>query len=188
MSIKQIGKQIEHGIHQSSRTISLVSIVVLFGMMLVQTVDVIGRYAFDKPLKISYDMIEVMMALLVFWSLSYCASLNSHIRVDLIISRLSRQVSETLDRITFGASAFILALITWRLSSRAWTILQNPPGPVTLTLHIPYWPLLIAASLGCFLFCLEYLIRVFNPSSGIPETPVLKEKSSQISPAGNPGG
>jgi TRAP-type C4-dicarboxylate transport system permease small subunit len=178
MSIKQFGKQVERGIHRASWTFALVSMVMLLAMMLLQTADVIGRYVFSKPITSSYDMIEVMMALLVFWGLAYCASDNGHVRVDLILSRLGRRTRETLDRFTFGAGAFILALITWRLADRAWTIIQNLPGPATQTTHIPYWPFLIVAAIGTFLFCLEHLVHVFNPSSAKREADeFLKEEA-----------
>jgi TRAP-type transport system small permease protein len=171
MAIKQFGAAFEKWVHRISRTMNVVSIVVLFVMMLLQTVDVIGRYVFNAPLKATMDLIEVMMSILVFWSLAYCASINEHIRVDLVLIRLSKRTRENVERATFLAGAFILALITWRLGLRAWTIIGNRPGPVTLTLLIPYWPFIVAATFGSFVFCLEYLIRVFNPNSGKQEAP-----------------
>jgi TRAP-type transport system small permease protein len=168
MSIRRLGKQIETGVHRISRIMMYAVSVVLFLIMLLQTTDVIGRYVFDKPLKASMDYIEVGMSLLIFWSLAYCASENGHVRVDVITSHLSRRALNIIDRFTFGAGAFILALITWRLAMRAWSILQNLPGPATLTMFIPYWPFILLAAIGCFFFFLEYLIRVFNPDSGKP--------------------
>jgi TRAP-type C4-dicarboxylate transport system permease small subunit len=169
MSIRRLGKQIELGVHLISRILMYAVAVVLFLIMLLQTTDVLGRYLFDKPLKASMDYIEVAMSLVIFWGLAYCASENGHVRVDVITSRLSNRALNIIDRFTFGAGAFILALITWRLAMRAWSILQNLPGPVTLTMLIPYWPFIILAAIGCFFFFLEYLIRVFNPDSGKPE-------------------
>ena len=171
MAIRQFGKKFETWVHRISRMMNIVSIIVLFSMMLLQTADVVGRYVFNAPLKAAMDVIEVMMAILVFWSLAYCASINEHIRVDLVLIRLSKGTRETIERVTFLAGAFILALITWRLGLRAWTIIQNRPGPVTLTLLIPYWPFIVMATIGSFVFCLEYLIRVFNPNSGKQATP-----------------
>jgi TRAP-type C4-dicarboxylate transport system permease small subunit len=171
MAIKQFGKKFENWVHRISRMMNVVSMIVLFAMMLIQTADVIGRYGFNAPIKAAMDLIEVMMSILVFWSLAYCASINEHIRVDLVLIRLSKRTRENIERITFLAGAFILALITWRLGLRAWTIIQDRPGPVTLTLLIPYWPFIVAATIGSFVFCLEYLIRVFNPNSGKQEAP-----------------
>lgn len=171
MSIKQLGKKFEFWVHRITWIMNLVSVVVLALMMLVQTIDVVSRYAFNAPLKVSMDMIELMMAILVFMSISYAASINSHIRVDLVIARLSKPVQENLDRIISLAGAFILALITWRLGFRAWGIIQNPPGPVTLTMLVPFWPFILVAAVGCFFYFLECLIRVFNPNSGKQEFP-----------------
>jgi TRAP-type transport system small permease protein len=179
MSIRQLGKEIERRVHQISRILMYAVTVLLFLIMLMQTVDVFGRYLFDKPLKAAMDYIEVAMSLLVFWGLAYCASENGHVKVDVVTARLSKRVVNIIDRFTFGAGAFILAIITWRLAFRAWSILQNLPGPVTLTMLIPYWPFLILATIGCFFFFLEYLIRIFNPASGTPEVPITQGETSK---------
>jgi TRAP-type C4-dicarboxylate transport system permease small subunit len=174
VAIKQIGKQIERRVHQISRILMYIVAVLLFLIMLMQTVDVFGRYLFDKPLKAAMDYIEVAMSLVIFWGLAYCASENGHVRIDVVTSHISKRVLNIIDRFTFGAGAFILALMTWRLAFRAWTYLQHPPGPATLTMFVPYWPFLILAAVGCFFFFFEYLIRVFNPDSGTREIPLFE--------------
>lgn len=178
MSIRKTGKQFELGVHMISRILMYVSIVVLFGMMLIQVTDVAGRYLFNKPLKLTMDYLELGMAIVVFWGLSFCASENSHVRVDVITVHINKRVQKVIDRFTFSFGAFILALITWRFVLRAWGIIQNPPGPVTYTMFIPYWPFLIMAAIGCFFFFLETLIRIFNPAAGIPEVPSGQSESS----------
>jgi TRAP-type transport system small permease protein len=178
MAIKQFGKRIEQIVHRINFVLVIVGMIVLFFMMLVQTTDVLGRYLFDAPLKVTMDLIELGMGVLVFFALPYCASVNEHIRVDLVLVHLSKRAQNIIDRCTFGAGAFILALITWRLAVRAWSILHNPPGPVTLTMLVPYWPFVIIATLGTFFFFLEYLIRVFNPASGKSQGPLAQEGSN----------
>jgi TRAP-type C4-dicarboxylate transport system permease small subunit len=154
-----------------------VTLVVLFLMMLIQMTDVFGRYLFDKPLKATMDYLELGMGIVVFWGLAFCASENNHVKVDVLTIHINKRVQSIIDRITFIFGAFILALITWRLALRAWSILQNPPGPVTMTMFIPYWPFLIMAAIGCFFFFLETVIRIFKPNAGIPEVPVAGTSS-----------
>jgi TRAP-type transport system small permease protein len=177
MSIRKTGKKFELGVHQISRILMYVTLVVLFIVMLIQTTDVVGRYVFNKPLKVTMDYLELGMGIIVFWGLAFCASENNHVKVDVITVHINKKVQNIIDRITFSFGAFILALITWRLAYRAWTILQNPPGPVTYTMFVPYWPFLIMAAIGCFFFFLETLIRIFNTSAGMPEVPAGQSES-----------
>jgi len=178
MSIRKTGKQLEIWVHMISRILMYVTLVALFIMMLIQVVDVVGRYLFDKPLKLTMDYLELGMGIVVFWGLSFCASENNHVRVDVLTAHINKRVQKVIDRTTFTFGAFILALITLRLALRAWGIIQNPPGPVTYTMFIPYWPFLIMAAIGCFFFFLETLIRIFNPASGIAEIPSAPSESS----------
>ena len=164
--LKQLGSKIEQWIHKVSRVINMIGVTFLFLMMLVVAVDVIGRYAFNRPFVGAFDAVELMMVILVFFGIAYCASLDGHVRVDVLHSRVPKRVQAYLDSITFAASAFIVALIFWRLVTRAGGIFTEAPGPSTLpstlTLNIPYWPFMFLAAAGCLLFCLELIIRFFH--------------------------
>ena len=162
MSLSQLGSKIEQGTHKVSKTINLVGVAILFLMMLVVTTDVLGRYLFSRPLPGAFDTIELMMVILVFFSLAYCAALEGHVRVDVFHSRLNKRNQAILDSVTFAAGAFIIALICWRLAARAWGIVLEPPGPRTLMLQIPHWPFLFVAAVGSLLFCLELIIHFFR--------------------------
>ena len=162
MQLSKIGSGIERGIHTISKIFNYAGIAALFGMTAIITINVTGRYVFRSPYSGTFDIVEMLMVVAVFGGLAYCASINGHIRVDLIYGRLSKRTQGILDIITFIPSIFIVVLIAWRLGNRALTILQKPPGPTTLTLEIPYWPLIMIASLGCVLFAVELLVRLVH--------------------------
>ena len=162
MRLGQLGSQVERGIHKSSRGINYLGLLVLFLMMLLVAFDVLGRYIFNSPFKGTFDSIEMMMVVVVFCGLAYCTMEEAHVRVDVILGRLSQRTRAILNTITFVPSVFIVALITWRLGERSWSVLQDLPGPATATIHIPHWPLILLATVGAFLFLLElivYLVR-----------------------------
>jgi TRAP-type C4-dicarboxylate transport system permease small subunit len=164
--LKQLGEKVEQWTHKVSRTINLLGVAVLFLMMLVVAADVIGRYVFNRPLTGAFDTVELMMVILVFFSLAYCAAADGHVRVDVLHSRLPKRIQANLDSITFAASAFIVGLIFWRLVTRAGGVFLEAPGPstlpATLTLKIPHWPFIFLAAAGSLLFCLELLIYFFH--------------------------
>jgi TRAP-type C4-dicarboxylate transport system permease small subunit len=162
MRLGQLGSKFEQGIHKASITFNYIALLFLFLMMLLVAVDVLGRYIFNSPFTGSFDSIEMMMVVVVFCSLAYCTLVEGHVRVDIILGRLSQRPKSILSIITFIPSVFIVALITWRLGVRVWSILQDLPGPTTLTLQIPHWPLIILATIGCFLFCLELILYLFR--------------------------
>jgi len=158
MGLVRFGQKTEKRLHTVSRTLNWVSMFFLVVMVLTVTVDVGGHYLFKKPLTGSTDFVELMMVIVVFLGLGYCAALEGNVRVDVVHARLPKRVQAGLDIFTFAASTFIFALITWRLAARAWNIVQNPlAGPSTGTLQIPHIPFIWLAVAGSLLLCLELL-------------------------------
>jgi TRAP-type C4-dicarboxylate transport system permease small subunit len=154
----RFGQKAEKWLHTVSKALNWVAMVFLVAMVLTVTVDVGGHYLFKKPLTGSTDFVELMMVIVVFLGLAYCAALEGNVRVDVIHGRLPKRVRASLDIFTFAASTFIFALITWRLTARAWNIVQNPlSGPSTGTLQIPELPFIWIAAAGSLLLCLELL-------------------------------
>lgn len=158
MGLVRFGQKMEKWLHTVSRTLNWVSMVFLVVMVLTVTVDVVGHYLLKRPLTGSLDFIELMMVIVVFLSLGYCAALGGNVRVDVVYARLPKRVQAGLDIFTFAASTFIFALITWRLTARAWSIIQEPlSGPSTSTLQIPHLSFIWLAVAGSLLLCLELL-------------------------------
>jgi TRAP-type C4-dicarboxylate transport system permease small subunit len=158
MGLVQFGRKAEKRLHAVSGALNWVGMVFLVVMVLTVTVDVGGHYLFRKQLTGSIDFVELMMVIVVFLGLGYCAAQEGNVRVDVVYARLSKRVQASLDILTFAASTFIFALITWRLAARAWNIIQEPlSGPSTGTLQIPHMPFIWLAVVGSLLLCLELL-------------------------------
>ena len=158
MGLVRFGQKAEKRLHTVSRALNWVAMAFLVVMVLTVTVDVGGHYLFKKPLTGSTDFVELMMVIVVFLGLGYCAALEGNVRVDVVHARLPKRVQAGLDIFTFAASTFIFALITWRLTARAWNIVQEPlSGPSTGTLQLPHLPFIWLAAAGSLLLCLELL-------------------------------
>jgi len=153
----------ERLINGASRAFRSVSMVMMFFMMLFVAADVVGRYFLNMPFKGSTDLVELMMGIVVFFGMAYCAQQDGHTRVDVVYLRLPIRVQAYLDSITFAASLFIYILITWRLGLRACRFLIQPgTGPATDLLHIPYVYFIFLAALGSAVLCLELIVHIVH--------------------------
>ena len=157
-----IAQEVEQWIHRLSRAFNVLGVIVLLMMTLLVTCDVFGRYVLLSPIAGSVDIIQVMMAVLVFSGFAYCTSLDGNVRVDVIYVRLSERIRSFLDVGTSSLSVLIIALITWQLGSRAWQIVQEPPGPATGYFQWPLLPFIGWATVASGLLCLELLIWFFH--------------------------
>jgi TRAP-type C4-dicarboxylate transport system permease small subunit len=146
--------------------LSKVSMLLLFFMMLFVAADVFGRLFFSMPFKGSTDLIELMMGIVVFCGMAYCAHEDGHVRVDVIYERLPVRARTYVDIVTFAASLFIYVLIAWRLFITAWGYLSDPSmARSTDVLKISHTGFIFVAAFGSAVLCLElavYLVHRFS--------------------------
>ena len=67
---------------------ALISGLGIFALMLVGVVHVLGRKFFDMPIFGYIDIVEIMMAFMVFLAIAYTERLGGHIRMELFVGML----------------------------------------------------------------------------------------------------
>ena len=120
--------------------------IALIVMMSVTVVDVFLRYAFNSPIRASYDLVEAMMVLFVFNGMSTAFLQRRNIVIDLVDSIAARRTVHLLIRLSdlltiFALGLFIYAMITPALQSYGY-------GERKLELGLPIWFLWVAALVG----------------------------------------
>ena len=141
----------------AARALHSVGVGVLAVMMLLTASDVILRYVFNQPIIGSYDLTEYMMAIVVSFSLAYCAFSKGHVRVDLIVSHLPRRLQAGIDSVT-GLLGFILfSLITWQ--SFVYMKLLFASGLESTVLLIPRYPFAGLVCLGSAFLTIVLLVN-----------------------------
>src|SRR3989304_9915617 len=96
-----------------SRVASYIAMVTVGGMMLLTVTDVFMRYVFTRPITGSTEMIEFMMVILIV-GIVPTAMENRHIRVDILIERLTPKGQAVLDAMTLLAGLCLVAIMGWR--------------------------------------------------------------------------
>jgi len=128
---------------------------------LVLTINVLGRFIFNKPLLGCIEIVELTMVIISALSIPYAAIKRAHVRVDLIIARLSRRNQIILDIVAFSLSAIISGLMFYQAAINFIYYAQHLYERTDL-LSIPYvLPRLILA-VGFLLLCLRTLTDVFR--------------------------
>ncbi len=136
-------------------------VAVLFGMMGIIGVDVIARYLFNSPISGAYELIEIMLALLVFLALPASLRFNSHITVDLVDGIRSVLFNRLSGLIVSVSSLAIFAVLTVELYVHASKLKSY--GQVTNSLEIPLYLVGFLATFCCFI-CVLIILRGFVSS------------------------
>ncbi len=135
-----------------SRIMNYMAMGVLVLMMLLTVSDVLMRFLFRNPIMGSTELIEVMMALVVFLALAWGAVTREHLKVDLVISRLSPKAQAIVDSFTVSMGLGIVAIITWRSFLDSMDVQTS-----SALLKFPMYPFHWIMSLGFAMLCLAMI-------------------------------
>jgi len=125
----------------------------LIPMMLLTTVDVIGRAVWTRPIPGAVELSSYMLNVFILLGVAYTHQAKGHVRVSMLISRLPEQAETILDIIATLLSLFILAILAWQ----GWVVGIEEVS-VSDMLRIPQMPFRLLVSLAGLFLCLELLI------------------------------
>ena len=134
-----------------------VSMVAIFTIMVLVTVDVILRNAFTSSIRGSVEMAELLQGVVVFFGIAATLRSGNHIAADFIVERLSLKTQAAMDLVTSLLSLFVFGLMTWAL----WSIATGPGSQheISAILGIATQPFRVMAALGVGLMCVE-IVRI----------------------------
>jgi len=137
-----------------SRVAQVIAGIALTGMMGLTVADVSLR-AFGRPILGSYEIVALMGALVVGFSLPFTSWVRGHIYVDFLLQKISRG-----PRLGFHFSTRILGIVLFSLI--AWNLFKmgldlQKSGEVSPTLQIPFYPVVFGVGICCLLQSLVLL-------------------------------
>jgi len=129
-------------------------------MAIIVTIDVTGRFLFNKPLRGGIEIVEELMVCVIFLMLAYVTETEKHIKVDIFISlmeqkvpRISRIISFVFDMLML----FVLTILTWQGFNGALKAMGS--GEVTDSLQIPHYPFRFVLTAGLAVAFLSLLSK-----------------------------
>jgi len=152
----------------------------LFGMMLLTTVDVGGRYFFNSPILGAVELTQLMLAALVFLSLPVVCWRQEHVSVDLLDAIFPSRfiwVREVLVNLVVTVALWVMSQRVWALAERAFSW-----GDVTEFLRIPYGYLIGLISI---MLALSALLTLARAVLYLLEGFKVVKRGGPLSPGGN---
>ncbi len=148
---------------------------VLVLMMLLTALDVLLRYAFNRPISGAFELIEYMMAVFVPFSVVYCARRGEHVAVDLIMNFFGAGVRRLFECLTSLVTVVFAGLVTWQCSLYVGSMLKSKMTSAVLL--IPVYPFVATVTIGMGAFALVTLINTLDIIK--PEPPESESATSE---------
>ena len=158
----------------------LVSIV-MFSMMILTTVDVVGR-AFGKPIKGSFEIVTFMLAILIFCALPLISWDEKHIKVNLFDHWIPAPILRTLNVLWAIVMTAVMAVITWRMWIQANLMWQGQH--VTGFLEWPIAPIVyvmcVLSGVTTIIFAVLVRRKIFRRAAPPAEAPQISAENPGV--------
>ncbi len=146
----------------------LLSAAAMFSIMCIVMLDVVLRYVFAAPLVWSFDLIGLyLVGAVFFFALSDTMQQHGHIALDVFTPLIPFRLRHIAQALGFGASAALLAAITWL---EFWQAIDALIADDRIAGVVPFqtWVAHAVLALGMFVLVLRCLYRaIFHALSVI---------------------
>lgn len=137
--------------------LTLVAALATFAMMLLTTADAVGRYLFNRPILIAYELTtNYLMVAVVFLAMPYAYRQGANIRVTFLVDRLGRMPRVVVDHAVQLVSIAYCTALVFATFQQARHVLGT--GTTFATLDLPLWPAHVVVAVGLFLTTLMMLL------------------------------
>lgn len=151
-------------VRKITQVLIAIGATILALMMFLTALDVGLRYAFNRPLAGAFELVGYMMAILVPFSIVYCAHEKGHVSVDLIMGRFSKKVRTAVDIITTFITLIFVIVIAWQNVLYFFEVKGS--GLTSAVLLIPSYPFIAPIAVAFGTFALVLLVHLFDFFSG----------------------
>lgn len=128
-------------------------------MTLAGTIDVLGRYLFNKPIAGTLEGMEFAMGGVAFFAFAYVQYMRGHITVPIVRQRLSGRGAALLDITFLILMLLTFVLVSWLGGKAAIEACQA--GDVTIGLvEFPVGPARMVVPIGGGFLCLRLFSQV----------------------------
>ena len=117
---------------------SLAAALIILGLMVFGTINVIGRKIFSAPLWGYVDLVTLFMVAFSFLAISAMQRVGGHIRMELFVRRFHGRFLWIVEFLGVLVAVFIMAVLVYYSSTAFMRAIEL--GDSTIDREIPTWP------------------------------------------------
>jgi TRAP-type C4-dicarboxylate transport system permease small subunit len=139
------------------RGLGYIASMVVFALMGLTMADILMRKFLNQSILGIVELTELMMVVIVFFTLGFSEMKDAHIKVDIFTSKLKPRTRIVLDVVTQLLASLLFAFMTVSVLRHALSMQRV--GEVTQDLWIPKYPFLYLTALGCAVLSIALFLR-----------------------------
>jgi len=161
-----------------SRSAAKLAGIFMMIAMCVSVIDFSGRFLFNIPLVGGVEMVRTFLVIIVFFGLAHTQLQDEHIRMDLLLSYISRRAKWLVELFGLLLATVVYAFITYATIP---VMIQSVARGEYETGLIPFpmWPARIFMSAGLFLLVLQLLADLYRKLTVEKKALAASEKAGE---------
>jgi len=131
--------------------------------------EVILRYLFSKPTIWAWDINVQLMVVIIVLGGPFTLVEKTHVRLELLVSRLSGRANTIIELVLSPILVFILGVMTWYSGVETLDALRTNEI-ISATFRVTVFPTKMIVFVGCFLFliqvisdCIRNIVKLRSP-------------------------
>jgi TRAP-type C4-dicarboxylate transport system permease small subunit len=124
----------------------------ILAMMILTCSDVFLRYLFNRPIIGTYDLVCLLGAILIGFSIPRTSLDKGHIIMEFLIDKLPGRAQNIFNFLTRCLAVAVFGIFGWNLILKGNVLLRV--GEVSPTLRMPIYYIAYALGFCCFVECL----------------------------------
>lgn len=139
---------------------NLMAATAIFLLMVLGVFQIVFRSVFNAPITGYIDLVELSMASMAFLGAAYCQRLGAHIRMELLVGRLSGRALWAVEIFGTLIALFIIAVLIWYSWGhfvRSYTL-----GDTTIDAEYPVWPSKLLVPAAFSLWFLRLFVQLWG--------------------------
>jgi TRAP-type C4-dicarboxylate transport system permease small subunit len=142
-----------------ARRTGVIAAASIFFMMALTCADVFLRL-FRMPIPGTYEIVSFMGAVAVSFAVARTSVEKGHVAVSLVVQLLAKRAQAVIESIIAFFGIILFALIAWQ--STLYALDCQRSGEVSLTLQMPFYPIIYGVALGAAIECLVLIVDLVN--------------------------
>lgn len=152
-------QSLESIIHKLTLRLAQIGQAALVLVMLVIVANILMR-AVWKPLPGSYEMVEILGAILLSMGIAHCAVYKGHVSVSFFVDNLLAKTRAIIDAFINMIFFVVISFISWGMIEYATKMFYK--GRATTSLGIPLYPVYYLVGFGLIVLSLVILMLIIN--------------------------
>ena len=145
-----------------NRGLGAAAAILLFGLMMLTTADVVGRYILNSPIRGAFEVTELLLLTLIFAGLPLASLADEHVTLDFIDMILGTGGRLLLRRLVDLICGLLILGLAWRTWIKAGKI--EGYGDTTEVLRIPVGPFVYFMAIMVAVTGIVHLTKVIFPA------------------------